>query len=477
MSRIVTNVQSLVAQRVLGTQTRALNQSLTRLSTGLRINTGADDPAGLIASERLRSDKVAISAAIDNAGRADNVLAVTEGALQEINSLLLELEDLVDRSASEAGLSASEVAANQSQIDSILTSINRIANTSEFAGRKLLAGQYDYTTSSVTAADITDVKIYEAKIPEGSYRTVTLDMVTASDLAFISAIGGGTGAAAGSLISATSIEIRGIYGTEVFSFASGTSMATMAAAIRSSSSLTGVSAVASSTGATVLTSTQYGADGFVTVSVLTGSTTLTLNTTSDYGTNGTVLVNGTQATADGLDVSVRTTNLSADLTLAAAFATQTANDSTFEITGGGARFAISPEIGLVGQAAIGIQAVTTSSLGTSTNGYLNTLGSGSTNDLSSTNFATAQRIIKAAQDQVSSMRGRIGSFQKDTLNTTVNSLMVTLENIAAAESAIRETDFAEATSALTRAQILVNTSTATLQLANAAPQSVLSLLQ
>ena len=63
MSRIVTNVQSLVAQRVLGAQSRALNQALTRLSTGLQINTGRDDPAGLIASETLRSEKVAINAA------------------------------------------------------------------------------------------------------------------------------------------------------------------------------------------------------------------------------------------------------------------------------------------------------------------------------------------------------------------------------------------------------------------------------
>ena len=123
MSRIVTNVQSLVAQRVLGTQNRQLNQALTRLSTGLRINSGADDPAGLIASESLRSEKVAISAAIDNANRADNVLAVAEGALVEVNRLLLDLEDLIDRSASTAGLSEAELEANQAQIDAILQSI------------------------------------------------------------------------------------------------------------------------------------------------------------------------------------------------------------------------------------------------------------------------------------------------------------------------------------------------------------------
>ena len=71
MSTINTNVQSLLAQRILGQQNKALNQSLERLSTGLRINRGADNPAGLIASEALRSEKAAISAAIGNAERAD----------------------------------------------------------------------------------------------------------------------------------------------------------------------------------------------------------------------------------------------------------------------------------------------------------------------------------------------------------------------------------------------------------------------
>ena len=99
MSRINTNIQSLLATRVLNKNSRALNQSLERLSTGLRINRGKDDPAGLIASEGLRSSKVAITAAIDNANRANNVIGIAEAGLDEVNRLLLELENLVDRSA------------------------------------------------------------------------------------------------------------------------------------------------------------------------------------------------------------------------------------------------------------------------------------------------------------------------------------------------------------------------------------------
>ena len=107
MSRINTNVSSMIAQRILGMQNRGLFISLERLSTGLRINRGKDDPAGLIASESLRSEKVAISAAISNAERAEQVMNVAEGGLQEINNLLLDLQALVGATANEAGISPS----------------------------------------------------------------------------------------------------------------------------------------------------------------------------------------------------------------------------------------------------------------------------------------------------------------------------------------------------------------------------------
>jgi flagellin len=123
-----------------------------------------------------------------------------------------------------------------------------------------------------------------------------------------------------------------------------------------------------------------------------------------------------------------------------------------------------------------LQSVAAGSLGNGTDGFLASLGSGQTNDLSSGNFTAGQRIVRAAINQVSSLRGRIGAFQKDTLASTINALQVQFENTAAAESAIRDADFATETSDLTRAQILVNSATATLQLANAQPRNALSLL-
>jgi len=481
MSRIITNVQSLLATRVLNKNTTDMNRSLQRISTGLRINTGKDDPAGLIASEALRSSKVAISAAINNANRANNIVAIAEGGLQEINSLLLELEDLVTRSANEAGLSPGEVAANQLQIDSILQSVNRISDTTEFAGRKMLDGSFAFTVSGNVLSDqrISAVQINAAKIPEGGTRTVTVQVLNPSELAQVSATGGGAG---GSLSEAATIQVRGNYGTEILSFASGTTLTDMATAINSSTELTGVSATVNGANV-VFNSTTYGSEALVSVERLSGAVSVNGGSSAqDNGVDGIVTVNGANANVSGLEVSARMGALSADLVLAASFASQAAaapladRTASFDITGGGAVFAISPTVGLVGLETLGIQSLSTGSLGNGVVGRLASLGSGNANDLDAKNFATAQRIIREAIEQVSSLRGRIGAFQKDTLATAINSLQVTLENTAAAESAIREADFAVETSNLTRAQILVQSSTVALQLANAGPQNVLALL-
>src|ERR671916_1260752 len=149
MARINTNVASLTAQRGLSKSQRNLNDTLQRLSSGLRINRGADDPAGLIASEGLRSEIAGINQAIDNSSRASNVISTAEGALSEVASLLLNIKDLVVEAANSGALSAEEIKANQLQVDSAVESITRISNTTTFAGLKLLNGSLDYLTSGV----------------------------------------------------------------------------------------------------------------------------------------------------------------------------------------------------------------------------------------------------------------------------------------------------------------------------------------
>lgn len=491
MTKINTNVQSLISTRVLQKNTSDLNRSLNRLSTGLRINSGRDDPAGLIASESLRSTKVALTAATENARRADTIVAIAEGGLQEINSLLLNLEDLVDRSANEAGLTDSEVKANQLQIDTILSSIDRLANSITFGDKKLLDGSLEFNTSSTDsnfATRVASLQVNGAKVPQGSFQNAVVEVINGSEFAFVSAYGDrriGT-TLNGALSAAVTIQVAGNFGVQNFSFASGATQTQIAAAINGSSELTGVSAILSNhTGganAVIFASTTFGSRGFVSIDVISNSGVVGLNlgggltTKRDTGVDGTILINGQSAIVDGLNVSVRAEALDVDLILGQTFGTTDGGSTNFAVTGGGAKFNIAQEVGLVGQAALGLKAVATGSLGNSSLGFVSSLLKGETNDLDSKNFPTAQRIVRAAIDQVSSLRGRLGAFQKNTLDSSINSMLVAFENTSAAESAIRDADFAAETSQLTRSQILVNSSTSILQLANAAPQNVLSLL-
>src|SRR4051794_14563377 len=174
MSRINTNISSLQAIHTLTKNQTDLSTRLQRLSSGLKINSGKDAPAGLIASESLRSEIAGIHQAIDNSQRAGNVINTAEGALSEVSSLLLEVQTLTNQAANTGALSPDEVKANQLQVDSILTSVNRIANTTQFNGVKLLNGSLDYTTSGVASTAIDVATINAAKLPDNGFTTITV---------------------------------------------------------------------------------------------------------------------------------------------------------------------------------------------------------------------------------------------------------------------------------------------------------------
>jgi flagellin len=507
MSRINTNVQSLLAQRVLGQNNNGLSRSLERLSTGMKIVRGKDDPAGLIASENLRSEIRSINAAVSNSERADQVVNIAEGGLQEVSSLLTELQGLITSSASKAGLSASEKQANQLQIDSILQTIDRVASSTSFQGIKLLNGNFDYKVSSV-AAGITDYKINGAKFEGGAMNVDVLVTQSAQQGGLYLSMGA-TNLALGHAQSSFTIEIGGAQGSRELTFANGTSNTAIAQAINSYTKITGVSAEVVASGGSngiKLASTEFGNSQFVSVKVvadgtmagsevgvykLTDNNFNTLNAaskttwanatnhTADYGQDLGATINGIQATSNGRTARINTDFLDVQLTLDQTTATTIGGVGTgqaFKIAGGGADFQLAAKVDIAGKVSIGIGDVATRKLGSSETGWLSSLGAGKSFNVVDGDASAAQRVVSEAIEQVSSLRGRLGAFQKNTIGATIRSLGVAVENTAAAESVIRDADFAAETAAMTRNQILVAASTNVLALANQTPQNALQLL-
>ena len=241
MSTINTNIPSLVAARILNNNNDRLNLSLERLSTGYRINTGKDDPAGLIASEVMRSEQTAILAAIDNSVAADKIVAVAEGALNEVNSLLLELEALVDKSTNSAALSDDELRANQLQVDSILDSIDRIANNTSFKGKKMLNGTMGYVTQGV-GSEIAGMNLTRARLAEGQERTVAIQVTSAAETGQLFYANG-----AATITNAVTIRVSGEFGADTVSVMSGATLQSLATAVNQTKELTGVSATVTGT--------------------------------------------------------------------------------------------------------------------------------------------------------------------------------------------------------------------------------------
>jgi len=489
MARINTNVPSLIAQHNLAKTNADLQVRLQRLSTGLRINRGADGPADLIVSERLRSEMEGVGQAIGNAERATNVIATAEAALAEVATLMTSIKSLVVEASNTGGLSKEEIEANQLQIDDAIASITRIANTTSFAGLKLLNGSLDYVVSGVATSAISDVNIFQAGFGTSDTLPVSVEVVTSAQKAdlFLS-----TGSSV--LTSSVTMEVAGTKGVEVLQFVSGTAVSAVAFAVNRISDSTGVTATLTSgaggaaTSAIQFTSLDFGSDAFTSVRKLPGTTGGDFFITHDAigagasavsrdnGEDVLALINGNLALGDGTKIKLNSTALNVEMQLTDDFA-QTATSKSFTITGGGATFQLGPVVETSQQISFGVQSVAASHLGNSTDGFLTSVVSGGDNSLVNGNYREASAIVEEAITQVSVLRGKLGAFERNTLQTNIRSLQIALENVTASESQIRDADFAAETAALTRAQLLSNVGTSVLATANANAANVLNLLQ
>ncbi len=513
MTRINTNVSSMIAQQRLNRSGADLQIHLERLSTGLRINRGRDDPAGLIISERLGTDISNIQQAIKNGERASAVIATTEGSLTEITDLLNSIKALAVEAANTGALSDEERAANQLQIDSAIQSITRISNTASFGGLKLLDGSLDYVTSGIDSTEISKARITSASFIGSSTINVDVDVISSAQKASLYLSGDNGGAGDGTILSRTTIQIRGKEGVQEIILNSGATFASVVDQVNQFTAITGVEASlvnGNANSGLVFRSAEYGSDSFVSVERIDKPATgdnfnlFKLDSNAplptggvpwgdpslspserDEGADVSALINGILATGDGLNVSINSPTLGMELLLDEGFATDpSATSSTFDITGGGSLFQLGPNITPLQQTNIGVQATSSESLGgTLVDGdlqFLSSLTKGQANSLDAAatrkDFSVLERIVSKSIDEVSILRGRLGAFERNVLDTNTRSLQSTYENLSASRSIIRDADFAQETSALTRAQILQSAGTSVLALANQQSQQVLQLL-
>jgi flagellin len=321
------------------------------------------------------------------------------------------------------------------------------------------------------------------------------------------------------------IEIAGAEGSRELSFSSGAALADITTAINTFTAVTGVKASVSGTGIR-MESSEFGSDEFVSVKVaddggigaasaigvydfLTAnalgadpnsggaSTPLTTygsvtaqNGVTDFGLDVQATVNGIIATSEGTKLSINTDFLDVEIDLVYDTASADANASklglvsAFEITGGGADFMLAPRVDIGGKVSLGIQDVAVRNVGRSSVDNAGTLSTYHLSDLATGrglnlvdgNLEGAQKVVGRAIEELGALRGRLGAFQRNTIGATIRSLGVSLENTTAAESVIRDADFASETSELTRNQILVQSATNVLGLSNSQPQAVLQLL-
>ena len=145
--RIFNNIPSLNAQRILGINNGRLAQSVERISSGIRINRGSDDAAGLAISEGLRSDIRALRQAVRNANDGVSLINVTEGALNEQSGILIRLRELASQAAT-GTVGSTERATIQLEFTALRNELDRIAQTTEFNGQKLIEGSLASSVAS-----------------------------------------------------------------------------------------------------------------------------------------------------------------------------------------------------------------------------------------------------------------------------------------------------------------------------------------
>ena len=456
--RIGSNHGALTALRNLFQTNRREERAFERIASGLRINRGSDDPAGLVISEKLRAQISGSEQALSNAQNASNLLRTADAGLGQIGDLLSKAKSLAVAAGNTGALGADQQRALQNSLDSTLGAIDRIASTTRFAGQPLLNGARDFDVQNASP-QLLDVRVSSATLPGGAPQTIDVNVIAAATQA----------QAAGTIdpvqAGAVSLRLSGEKGNVTLNFAAGATQADVENAINANTDFTGVTAAGG-----VISSQNVGSDAFVNVEYLSGN----LGSVAPGrvgGTDASATIDGQAATANGNVISVSDPNLNASVTLQAG----AAGAFSFDVTGGGSTFQIGDGTQAADRFSIGIPDVSSSSLGDVNLGSLASLRTGGANSLIN-NPSGAASILDTAIDQVSGLRSQLGAAESQVLDVQRDTLDVAIENLTAANSSIRDADLAEEITNSLRERLLRESGLKVLRASNVNQGSVLRLL-
>jgi flagellin len=506
---INTNMPSMAAQRALNTSQGDVQTALSRLSSGLRINSAKDDAAGLAISERFNSQIKGLNQAVRNANDAISLSQTAESALAGTTDLLQRARELAVQSAN-ATNSTTDRSALQAEVTQLVAEVNRIADTTSFNGLKLLNGNFSNKQFQVgaMASETVGVTIANARadalggastVSFATFDAATVDNVDGSahriaeTLTFaVTPSGGNTTSTAVSVVAGESSQALA---SRITSTVSGiTADATTTTKLDRGVFAANIDTVELAINGVSLGNVQVGADdtafgvnvaaAVATKSALSGLTVTTsaagVFLEDNTGADTTIKINA-QSDADGqvnvtafekddtisdsnnlntvqLDAANESTIVKGDITFTTGepttttFAVQSTNTSTGSVLEDAANTDVN------GTVTVSTDKISTISIDTVSNAN------------------TAIQVIDAAIATISSTRADLGATQ-NRFDSIVSGLQVASDNQSAARSRIVDADFAQETAKLTRGQILQQAGIAVLAQANAAPQNVLSLLQ
>ena len=415
--RIQHNIMAMNAYRNYNNNTSALSKNLEKLSSGYKINRAGDDAAGLAISEKMRAQITGLQAASKNVKDGVSLVKTAEGALQEVHDMLNRMDSLATQSANGTYDNEVDRLNLQKEVNALRSEIDRIADSSNFNGKKLLDGSMDGTTTT---------KFSGTK----ANNTAAIDLTISGD---------------------RQVEIGGKKVNLTFKFA----------APAANNGGTNTKAAIDDKGVVTITlekdaanTATYSASKIQELIANADLTAITNTLSADEKTSLEQALK--EVSVSGKDITIATGDTAIANATGTVDATKTGEKLTLQIGDTADRFnKMKVNVGDMHAKALGIADLTIAD---------------------QEGAAKAIQSIKDAINTVSSTRGDLGAIQ-NRLEHTSNNLSVMTENIQDAESTIRDTDVADEMMAYTKNNILVQSAQAMLAQANQVPQGVLQLLQ